>query len=163
MRILTIRESSWLNASPGPVWARLLQLEEWPEWNDGIAEARWLGQGWMCHGIGRRGWKPGNRFRLVPAGPRRAFLGGGVVTAVDTEREVRWLGRFLTLRVEFALAVSAEGPGTRVELRSTFRGFSVRFIGQDSIVGSPIVQSLGEFQRQFLTALRESGERVGAR
>lgn len=149
MRILNIRESSWLNATPAAVWRRILALEEWPEWHAGFLEARWLG---------RTGWREGHRFRLVTAGPRRALLRGGTVRAVVDESEVRWLGRYLTLRVEFSLALSAEGVGSRVEFRSTFRGLAVRIAGQDAVA-----RALSQFQRRFLAALRESEERVGAK
>lgn len=149
MRILNIRESSWQNATPPAVWRRILALEEWPDWHDGFLEARWLG---------RSGWREGHRFRLVTAGPRRALLRGGTVTGVDDGREIRWAGRYLTLRVEFALALAAEGVGARVEFRSTFRGLAVRLAGQDAVA-----RTLSEFQRQFLAAMRESGERVGVK
>lgn len=155
MRILNIRESSWQNATPAAVWRRILALEEWPDWHDGFLAARWLG---------RTGWHEGHRFRLVTAGPRRALLRGGTVSAVSErpaaggESEVRWVGRYLTLRVEFSLAVRAEGVGSRVEFRSTFRGLAVRIAGQDTVA-----RTLSQFQRRFLAALRESGERVGVK
>ena len=77
MRILTIRESVWLNTAPGPVWRLILPLEEWPRWHRGPADARW---------VGSRGWKSGHRFRLSLPGPRRPFVGAGLVTHVDPER-----------------------------------------------------------------------------
>ena len=155
MRILNIRESSWQNATPPAVWRRILALEEWPDWHDGFLEARWLG---------RSGWREGHRFRLVTAGPRRALLRGGTVSSVSEhpgeqgESEVRWVGRYLTLRVEFSLALSPEGVGSRVEFRSTFRGLAVRLAGQDAVA-----RTLSQFQRRFLAAMRESGERVGVK
>ena len=147
LRILTIRESTWLNVTPGAAWRRILSLEEWPSWNQGIADARWLG---------RRGWREGNRFRLVPHGPRFSFLSGGMVSRVESDREVRWVGRLLTLRVEFAISLRTEGVGTRVDFGTTARGLAVRIVGQDTVV-----RSLSKFQRRFLAELRESGERVG--
>ncbi len=146
MRILTIRESTWLNVTPGAAWRRILDLEGWPEWNEGIADARWLG---------RRGWREGHRIRLVPAGPRFSFLSGGVVTRVD-DQEVRWVGRFLTVRVEFTIAVRTDGVGTRVDFGTTVRGLAVRIVGQDTIV-----RALSKFQRRYLAALRQTEERVG--
>jgi Polyketide cyclase / dehydrase and lipid transport len=153
LRILNIRESSWQNATPAAVWRRILALEEWPDWHNGFLEARWLGRS-EC----RTGWREGHRFRLVTAGPRRALLRGGTVTSVVDESEVRWVGRYLTLKVEFSLALSAEGVGSRVEFCSIFRGLAVRIAGQDTVA-----RTLSQFQRRFLAAMRESGERVGVK
>ncbi len=147
MRVLTIRESTWLNVTPGAAWRRILSVEEWPDWNEGIAEARWLG---------RRGWQEGHRLRLVPSGPRFSFLSGGVVSRVETDREVRWIGRFLTVRVEFTIAVRTDGVGSRVDFGTTVRGLAVRIVGQDTVV-----RALSKFQRRYLAALREAEERVG--
>lgn len=149
MRILTIRESIWLNTTPGKAWRRILSIEEWAGWNPEIIAARW---------VGHRGWKEGHRFRLVCSTPRRPFLRGGTITSVDAGREICWVARFFPLRVEFCLRISPEGVGTRVEFMSTFRGIAVRLVGQDTVV-----RALSQFQRQFLAELRESGERVSAR
>ena len=146
MRILTIRESTWLNVTPGAAWRRILTLEEWSDWNRGIAEARWTG---------RRGWREGHRFRLVLAGPRFPLITGGVVTRVESDREVRWLSRFLTMRVEYTMAVESEGVGTRVFFGATVQGLAVRIVRQDTVV-----RALSQFQRRYLAALRTSEERV---
>ncbi len=157
LRILTIRESSWLNETPDSVWRRIVALEEWPDWNDGLVEAHW---------IGRPGWRVGHRLQLVLAGPWRPFYppgfpwGGfprsGTVSLVEPEREVRWVGRVLALRVEFAFSMATEGVGTRVEFRSTFRGFAVRIVGQDALV-----RALSQFQRRMLASMRATGEKLG--
>ncbi len=144
MRILSIRESTWLNVTPGVAWRQITSLEDWPSWHPGIDRARWLG---------RCGWTPGHRFRLSLLESRVPFLAVGSVCEVVDGHSVGWIGKFLTLRVEFKLAVTPEGCGSRIDYSATVRGAAVRWVGHDSVV-----RALSRFLRQTLAALRESGE-----
>ena len=143
MRILSIRESTWLNVTPGVAWRQIVSLEDWPRWHPGISRARWLG---------RYGWTPGHQFRLSLLDARVPFLAKGSVCDVVDGQSVGWIGRFLTLRVEFNLAVTPEGCGVRIDFSATVRGVAVRWVGQDSVV-----RALSKFLRQTLAARREAG------
>ena len=153
MRALTIRESTWLNASPGAVWRLVLSLEEWPRWNSRVSRVRWCGA---------RGWKEGHRFALrYPEAGR--ILGPWLprsvrVSRVEPHQELRGMGRFLGFRVEFSVEVVGEGAGSRAHFASHFRGLSARIVA-----GERVARRFSAFQREFLAALRRAGERVGGR
>ncbi len=149
LRLLSIRESAWVNVPPSEVWRLVLTLEEWPSWNHYLTSAQWRG---------KPGWKEGHRFQLTHRHSRRPFLGGGRISNVQPEQELRWLGHFLTLSVEFSLKVAPEGAGTLVSFSSQFQGLAARLASGDSTI-----RRLTLFQREFLASLREVSERVEGR
>ncbi|MCA8959193.1 MAG: SRPBCC family protein [Planctomycetes bacterium] len=146
MRVFTVREAMWANAAAPRVWQRVAEVERWPEWNPGLAAAKWRG---------KRGLAKGNRFRLHHRRKARPFLSGGRVDHVDPESALVWSDAFLLLRVEFSLEFRSHGRGTEVEFTSQFSGIGARWVPTDSFV-----RWLTRFQREFLVGLRQSCESV---
>ena len=149
MRLLAIRESVWLNASPSEVWQRLWDLEEWPTWNPTITGARWRG---------RSGWKEGHRFLLSYSRRLQLFSGAGRISRVEPEEELSWHSRFLAFPVVLRLQVKPEGHGTEATFLSQYQGLGARLASSDAMVCG-----FAMYHRDFLTSLRETCERVAGR
>lgn len=149
MRVLSVRESLWLNIEPPEVWQWIDPVEDWASWNRSIRRSQWRGPA---------GWEVGHRFELVaPWGLLSRQLGGRVVH-VEPSQRVRWEGRFLTFPTEFVLEVASEGCGSRVGFGSHYRGMAARLAGSGRYA-----PRIAAFHRSFLNALRTAGERVAGR
>ena len=150
LKVLTISESTWVNATPGSVWRRILELQDWPSWNSTVETAQWRGA---------RGWNHGNRLLLAYRDSGR-FLGGGLLTGarvtdvVPFER-LRWSERFLAFKVDFELQAHSRGVGTEVTFTAHFHGLSARVAG--NVV---MTRRFSRFQRDFIESLRGASERV---
>ncbi len=149
MRVLTIRETVWLNAEPEAVWRRLEALEDWPRWNHALARARWCGDS---------GWKEGHRFELSPRSGSLPWLGRGRVARVEPERELSFHARIFAPVARFLLRMESEGRGTQVTFEAQLSGLGARLASNGWIAGR-----LSGFLRSFVDYLREAGERVVGR
>jgi len=148
VRILTIRESAWLNSSSGRVWEKLETVDLWPSWHGGINDVHWRG---------RIGLRPGHRFLLTGPGANAPYLRGGRVIAVDGGRSFFWSAGIGPARAQLGLTLDEDGCGTLVQFHAEFRGWATRWVATETRVNQ-----LRLFQRSFLQMLRESVERVGS-
>ena len=150
LKVLTISESTWANASLGSVWRWALDLSDWPTWNSTIESAQWRGE---------RGWSRGHRLLVAYRGSGR-FLGGGLLTGarvleVVPFESLRWSERFLAFKVDFELRAVSEGVGTRILFTAQFQGLSARMAGNEVLS-----RRFSRFQRDFIESLRGASERV---
>ncbi len=148
MRILTIRESVWLNASPQRVWEKLENVELWPSWHEGLREVRWRG---------RLGLRAGHRFLLRGKETGDLYLRGGRILSVDAGRSFFWGTGIGPARAKLGLCLAEDGCGTLIQFQTEFRGWAIPWVANASRV-----DRLRLFQRGFLQMIRESIEKVGS-
>jgi hypothetical protein len=123
----TVTAAAWIDASPRAVWAVLVDLDRYPEWNPLFGE----GAGELVAGqrITLRSTRDDGRQATIR--PR--------VTAVTPETELRWAGRLLRvlpgvlpslIAGEYSFTLKPGNGGTLIVQRGIFRGFMLRFSGR---------------------------------
>jgi hypothetical protein len=110
-----------IDAPPRDVWDILSDLSSYQEWNPFITEA-----------AGRV--EPGDRLtlRMQPATGRAITL-RPTVTAVRPGTQLRWLGRLVMpglFDAEHTFLIEADGTGSRLVQRETFRGILTPFLAR---------------------------------
>lgn len=148
MRILTIRESAWLNAPPLKVWEKLENLELWPSWHQGLSEVRWRR---------RIGLLRGHRFIIRGFEVSDYYLRGGRIVSVEAGRSFFWETGIGPARSKLGLSLTEDGCGSLIQFQAEFRGWAIPWIANSSRV-----DRLRLFQRSFLQMVRESIEKVGS-
>ncbi len=123
------------------VWARLVDVEGWPEWNHEVKKVKLEG-----------GLQVGSVFRWK-AGP-------GTITstfqAVDPPRHVAWTGTTLSLKAVHTWTLDPTETGTRVLTAESFEGAAARLLNR-------VFQSMLQTQlEKGLQALKDDLERGGA-
>lgn len=99
-------------APPAAVWARLVDLDRWPEWNGRCVSAEMRGP-----------LAPGTPLELHLRHPKgRDFYTRPRLTAVEPERRLAWTARALGVRATVSIELDAEPDGTRVMLLSGATG-----------------------------------------
>ena len=80
LRMVSVRETAWLNTSPASIWAQLTDVEEWSQWCQGIRRSEF-----------QRGlsFAPGTRIHLVWESPVPAPLQGGTISMIRDPAEIR--------------------------------------------------------------------------
>lgn len=146
MRVLSIRESVWLNCRPDEVWRCLIGLEDWARWGAGVTRSRWCGA---------PGWRVGSRFEITTPWHRLPMRSKGRVLAVSPGESLGWEGRLWGLPGQFQLQVETVGLGSRVTFHAHFRSWAARVAMRPRLAGR-----IAGFQRKFLGALRKRGEQV---
>ena len=95
------------------VWARLVDVERWPQWNHEVKRVKLEG-----------GLQVGSVFRWK-AGP-------GTITstfqAVDPPRHVAWTGKTLSLKAVHTWTLDTTETGTRVLTAESFEGTAARLL-----------------------------------
>ena len=123
------------------VWARLVDVERWPEWNHEVKRVELEG-----------GLQVGSVFRWK-AGP-------GTITstfqAVDPPRHVAWSGKTLSLKAVHTWTLDPTETGTKVLTAESFEGAAARLLRR-------MFQSMLQTElEKGLQALKDDLERVGA-
>jgi hypothetical protein len=115
-----LRSEIEIDASPERVWAVVTEFAAYPEWNPFIRR---------ISGELREGAKL--EVQIQPPGARATTF-KPTVRAVETNRELRWLGRLLVpgiLDGEHSLLIEPrEGGRSRFVQRERFSGFLVGFV-----------------------------------
>ena len=100
-----------IRAKPEVVWAVLADIDNWPNWNPDIKEAKLTG-----------GLKVGSVFRWK-SGP-------GTITStleeVEPPREIGWSGRSMGIIAVHVHRLEPSAEGTRVHAEESFDGLMVR-------------------------------------
>jgi hypothetical protein len=119
--VRTLSSTIQIDASPAVVWRVLTDQEAFPDWNPFVT--RFAGE-----------LELGGRLevRIAPPG-RRGMTFRPTVTALEPQRRLEWLGRFLLPGVfdgrhAFELTELPDG-GTRLAQSETFTGLLVRASG----------------------------------
>ncbi len=122
------------------VWARLVDVERWPEWNHEVKKVKLKG-----------GLEVGSVFRWK-AGP-------GTITstfqAIDPPRHVAWTGKTLSLEAVHSWTLEPTETGTRVLTAESFEGVAARLLRR-------VFQSMLQTElEKGLQALKDDQERAG--
>jgi hypothetical protein len=136
-------------AAPERVWAELVDLRAYPDWNPFIVRA----EGDVV---------PGGRLslRMQPVG-RRAMTLRPRVLEVAPARELRWLGRLGLpglMDAEHAFRLEPSGSGTRLVQEETFRGVLVPLVARSLDRGTlPPFEAMNQALKQRVERARARG------
>jgi hypothetical protein len=137
-----VRTEIEINAGPEKVWKILFDFEKYEQWNPFIN--RISGQA-----------KQGSRIEIhieTPAGKKRRYE--PVITKIDPERELRWVGKSWVLNGEHIFTIEQLEQGrVRFVQREVFDGLLTGFFGKS--LDADIKQGLEKMN----AALKERVER----
>lgn len=117
----TIETTETIDAPPPTVWAALVDIDSYPEWNPFIVEGR---------GEFSQGEKV--ELRMQPPGGKAMTFEPKVIK-VEPDRELRWVGRLAVpglFRGEHYFKLTPDGDGTLLEHGEHFSGLLPRFMGK---------------------------------
>ncbi len=147
---LVIRRSLPVNASPGAVWAALIDLPRWPERDRYIRWIRPIGEPPHANGSW---WVPGRRYReQVRRGP---FLPVFKLTVSEVEegRRVAWRARYLWVDAVHAWSVeAAAGDGAVLTSEESFTGPRVIMAIARAVFRIFNVEVMTDRQLEFMAA-----------
>jgi uncharacterized protein YndB with AHSA1/START domain len=127
-----------IRAKPEIVWEALADIDNWPNWNPDIKEAKLTG-----------GLKVGSVFRWK-AGP-------GTITStleqVERPREIGWSGRTMGIIAVHVYRLEPHGEGTRVHTEESFDGLIARLLKR------PTRRTLQKGIDRGLASLKREAER----
>ena len=187
VRVVSVRETAWLNAAPEKVWSHLTDLASWQDW---------------CHAVkvsgpgNLRDLTPGIRWKLDWELRPPAPLRGGTIALLKDPEEVRfrkvgqilnlkgrewssvrndpgnntgesgkdcyqlvWTSGWGPLRSDACISLGHDASGTWVEFLVSWQGWSAWLAG----LGHGKTLSLcAECQRKWLADLQVSMEQIGS-
>ncbi len=115
-----VEQSITASCTPEQVWKAFEDLQQWPSWNHGVSEARWL-EG--------SPWQQGSRFRLQIVRPMELSL-EPVITESAPPHHVVWDGSGSLLSGENRFSFDPQPDGTtRLTIVGDFSGFGTMFWG----------------------------------
>ncbi len=81
---VVVEESIVVNAPKAKVWQVFRDLEQWPKWNAGVVEAKWvLGEPWV----------KGSTFQFSAVTGKRKNTFNPIILEANLENRVVWLGK----------------------------------------------------------------------
>jgi hypothetical protein len=105
------RQGIEINISPPRVWAVMLDVEHWPEWNTAVTRVQRMDVGPLTLGSRTRIWQP----KLMPAVWQ--------VTSLDQKRRIfAWTTRTFGMKIVARHQVEAVGAHSRVTLSLHYAG-----------------------------------------
>lgn len=139
---LRIEHSVTAKCRPEHAWQKFEKLEEWPWWNRVIGQAKWVDSS--------PAWKPGSRFILEIAYPKRLSM-KPAVTENNTPRAIAWNGDGNSMHFRFEQ--QADGT-TLLAAVAEFSGFKTLF------GGSSLRDTMQIAINEWLTALKTEAELI---
>lgn len=135
-----IEHSVNAKCKPEHAWQKFQKLEEWPWWNRVIGQAKWVDSS--------SAWKPGSRFVLEIAYPKRLSM-KPAITENSAPRAVAWNSEGNSMHFRFE--PQADGT-TLLAVVAEFSGFKTVF------GGGSLRDSMQQALHEWLSALKSEAE-----
>ncbi len=140
-----VEHSVTAKCKPEHAWQKFEKAEEWPWWNRVIGQVKW---------VDGQVWKPGARFSLETAYPKRIAFQASV-TDNSAPQAIAWSmdggGLHGTMRFRFE---PEDDGNTRLQAQCEFSGWKA------ALSGGSITQDFRKVCEEWLTALKTEAEKI---
>ena len=183
MRMVSVRETAWLNMTPSVIWETLSEVREWHHWCHQLMDTQVSQEGDLT---------PGIRFRLYWAQKVPPPLRGGKISMIRNPGGIRigqidevltvressvqpsesndnssilreqtdcyqlaWTAGWGPWRSDACITLTADGSGSRAEFMVSWQGWASWLMARN-------LSACGKFQRSWLADLQVTMERIGS-
>ncbi len=146
IRDLTLQDRMWIKATPDRVWAVMVDIRRWPEWNR------------ACIRVGDFQGKPstvGFRFSMVLRMAKAPVPFHPAVTEVDAPRKIVWSSTQASVTGERTFTLERIDDGTLI---TDTKRFTSPVLPLRAFYPRPVIARMS---RTWLTSLKAEAERVG--
>ena len=140
---VVVEESIIVNASKEKVWQVFKDLGQWPEWNEGVVEAKW---------VSGEPWAKGSTFQFSAVTGKRKNTFNPIIIESNPESQVVWQGKLWSIKALHTYKFEqVDQTKTKVTTREEFSGallsLGKKFVSEENI-RETFVKSLAKLKEE---------------